>query len=68
MTFLTRYYDTTFISLWVEDPKHDIETKCNKAVIKLAEGGANEKILKIISNDKVAYHSYVIQEAFGIDL
>jgi len=63
-----RYFMLNFISNWVDDDFCDMIKKLNDAYDKLVSEGGSPRVLRIIVNDKIAYHTYVIQEAYNLDL
>jgi len=63
-----RYFMLNFISNWVDDDFCDMIKKLNDAYDKLVSEGGSSRVLRIIVNDKIAYHTYVIQEAYNLDL
>jgi len=63
-----RYFMLNFISNWVDDDFCDMIKKLNDAYDKLVSEGGSPRVLRVIVNDKIAYHTYVIQEAYNLDL
>jgi len=63
-----RYFMLKFINEWVDDTFCDMVTKLNVAYDKLVAEGGSPKVLRIIVNDKIAYHSYVVEQAYNLDL
>jgi len=63
-----RYFMLKFISNWVDDDFCTMITKLSNAHDKLVAEGGSPKILRIIVDDKIAYHSYVIEQAYNLDL
>jgi len=64
----TRYFMLKFINEWVDDDFCTMIIKLNAAYDKLVAEGGSPKILRIIVDDKIAYHSYVIEQAYNLDL
>jgi len=64
----TRYFMLKFISEWVDDDFCTMITKLSNAYDKLVSEGGSSRVLRIIVNDKIAYHTYVIEQAYNLDL
>lgn len=65
---MRKYYTINFICDWIEGPfdKCKVIHSLLDAHDKLVAEGGNKKVLMCTIDDKLAYHTYVIEQALNI--